>query len=231
MKNNLLMFVVSLLALALVPLSGQDCTIYDDYKEGTSTKMVHYDDKDKVTGITVTTVKERKSIPGGTSLLFHQKYDNNDDYTFETEFGVKCVNGDVTVDMSKLIDPTMMTAYENMEIDVVADDLSIPKNASPGDVLNDGTVTVTVNTGTPIKVTMSVTLSNRKVEGRETVVTPAGSFDCLKITYDALSQVGFVKIRSAAAEYYNKKHGVIKTESFNKKGKSTGYSVIEEINN
>jgi len=225
------MFVVSLLAFTFMPGSGQDCTIYSDYKEGTSTKMVHYDNKDKQTGFTVTTVKEKKSIPGGTSLLFQQVYDNDDDYTFETEFEVKCVDGDVKVDMSKLIDPTMMTAYEDMEIDVVADDLSIPKNASPGDVLNDGTVTATVNTGTPIKVTIAVTLSNRKVESKETVVTPAGSFDCLKISYDLLSQVGFVKVRSGAVEYYNRKHGVIKSESFNKRGKSTGYSVIEEINN
>ena len=231
MKNYLSMLVVSVLAFTFLPASGQDCTIYSDYKEGTSTKMVHYDNKDKPTGFTVTTVKEKKSIPGGTSLLFHQKYDNNEDYTFETEFEVKCVDGDVKVDMSKLIDPTMMTAYEDMEIDVVADELSIPKNASPGDVLNDGSVTVTVDTGTPIKISITVTLSNRKVESKETVVTPAGSFECLKITYDMLSQVGFVKVRSSAAEYYNKKHGVIKSESFNKKGKSTGYSVIEEINN
>jgi len=231
MKNYLSAFVVVVMVFSFAPASGQDCTIYSDYDEGTSTKMVHYDEKDKQTGFTVTTVKERKSIPGGTSLLFEQVYDNNDDYTFESEFEVQCVNGEVKVDMSKLVDPTMMTAYEDMEIDVVADDLSIPKNASPGDVLNDGAVIVTVDTGTPIKVSITVTLSNRKVESRETVVTPAGSFECLKITYDMLSQVGFVKVRSSSAEYYHKKHGVIKTESFNKRGKSTGYSVIEEINN
>ncbi len=230
MKKYLSVFVVSVMAFTVLPAFGQDCTIYSDYKEGTSTKMVHYDNKDKPTGFTVTTVKERKSIPGGTSLLFHQNYDNNDDYTFETEFEVKCVDGDVKVDMSKMIDPTMMSAYEDMEIDVVADDMSIPKNASPGDVLNDGSVTVTVDTGTPIKVTVTVSLSNRKVESKETVVTPAGSFECLKITYDILSQVGFMKVRSSAAEYYNKNHGVIKSESYNKKGKITGYSVIEEIN-
>ena len=137
---------------------------------------------------------------------------------------MKCVDGDVKVDMSKMIDPNMMSAYEDMEIDVVADDMSIPKNASPGDELNDGSVTVTVDTGTPIKVTVTVTLSNRKVESKETVVTPAGTFDCLKITYDILSQVGFMKVRSSAAEYYNKNHGVIKSESFNKRGKSIGYS-------
>jgi hypothetical protein len=231
MKKIFSMFVVSLLAFTFAPVSGQDCTIYSDYKEGSSTKMVHYDDKDKPTGYTITTVKEKKNIPGGTSLSFRQVYDNNDDYTFESEFEVECVDGEVKVDMSKFVDPSMMAAYEDMEIDVVADDLSIPKNASPGDALNDGAVTVTVDTGTPIKVTMTVFLSNRKVESRETVVTPAGSFECLKITYDVLSQVGFVKIRSGAAEYYNKKHGVIKSESFNKRGKITGYSVVEEINN
>ncbi len=231
MKNYLLLIIVSLQVFSFLSASGQDCTIYGDYKEGTSTKMVHYDNKDKPAGFTVTTVKERRSIPGGTSLLFHQVYDNNDDYTFESEFEVSCVNGDVKVDMSKLVDPSMLTAYEDMEIDVVADDLSIPKNASPGDALNDGAVTVTVDTGTPIKVSITVTLSNRKVDSKETVVTPAGSFECLKITYDMLSQVGFVKVRSSAAEYYNKKHGVIKSESFNKKGKSTGYSVVEEISN
>ena len=231
MKKYLSVFVVSVMAFTFSPASGQDCTIYSDYEEGTSTKMVHYDKKDKSTGFTVTTVKEKKSIPGGTSLLFHQNYDNNEDYTFETEFEVKCVDGDVKVDMSKMIDPTMMSAYEDMEIDVVADDMSIPKNASPGDKLNDGSVTVTVDTGTPINVTVTVSLSNRKVASKETVDTPAGSFECLKITYDILSQVGFMKVRSSAAEYYNKKHGVIKSESFNKRGKSTGYSVIEEINN
>jgi len=230
MKKYLSVLVVSVLAFTFSSVYGQGCTIYSDYDEGTSTKMVHYDKKDKPTGFTVTTVEEKKSIPGGTSMLFHQKYDDNEEYTFETEFEVKCVDGDVKVDMSKMIDPTMMSAYEDMEIDVVADDMSIPKNASPGDELNDGSVTVTVDTGTPINVTVTVSLSNRKVESKETVVTPAGSFDCLKITYDILSQVGFMKVRSSAAEYYNKKHGVIKSESFNKRGKSTGYSVIEEIN-
>jgi hypothetical protein len=231
MKKQCSLFVIALFLLSFLPVIGQDCEIYSDYKEGTSTKMVHYDKKDKTTGYTLTTVKDKKTIPGGVSLLFQQKYDNNEEYTFESEFEVKCIDGDVKVDMSKILDPTTMTAYEGMEFDIVADDMSIPKNAAPGDVLNDGSIKVTVDTGTPIKVSITVTLSNRVVESKEKVVTPAGTFDCLKITYDMLTQVGFVKMKSGAAEYYNKKHGVIKSESYNKSGKITGYSVIEEINN
>lgn len=231
MRKRLIFLLLPAIFLVTPTLTAQDCEIYHDYNEGTSVKMVHYDKKDKITGTTVSTVKEKKQIPGGVSLLFHQKYDNTEDYTFETEFGVRCENGNVLVDMEKMLDPTTMTAYEDMEFDVKADDLTIPKNASPGDRLNDGSVTVIVNSGSPVKITISVSLTDRKVESREKVETPAGTFDCLKITYDMLTEVGFVKIRSAAVEYYNRAHGVIKTESFNKKGKLTGYSVVEEINN
>ncbi len=210
---------------------GQDCEIYNEYKEGTSTKMVNYDDKDKPTGYTISTVVEKTSIPGGLSLLFHQVYSDYKEYNFESDFRISCENGEVKVDMAKFLDPNSMTAYEGMEFDIVADDISIPKNAVAGDVLNDGTVTVTVNTGTPVKVTLAVTVSNRVVAGKETVTTPAGSFDCIKITYDVLSQIGFIKIKSGAAEYYNKKNGIIRSESYNKKGKLMSYSVLEEINN
>lgn len=228
MKKQYSVLLASLFFLS-APLMSQKCEIYDDYKVGTSVKMVHYDEKDKPTGFTITTVKDKQSLANGVEVLFHQKYDNNDEYTFESEFSVKCDGGNVTVDMGKMVDPNTMTAYENMEYEVVADDLSIPSNAAPGDKLNDGTVTVTVNTGTPVKVTISATVSERMVVSKEKVETPAGSFDCLKISYDVLSQIGFIKIKTAVVEYYSKKHGVIKSESYNKKRKLTGYTVVEEL--
>lgn len=231
MKKLKLLLLIPAILLAASGLRAQDCKIYHDYREGTSVKMVHYDEKDRITGTTVSTVKEKKQIPGGVSLLFHQKYDNTEDYTFETEFDVQCENGNVFVDMEKMLDPTTMTAYEDMEFDVTADDLTIPYDAAPGERLNNGSVTVAINTGSPVSITVSVLLSDRRVESRETVETPAGTFDCLKITYDMLTEIGFLKIRSAAAEYYNREHGVIRSESFNKRGKLTGYSVVEAINN
>lgn len=231
MRNPLLFVLLPAIFMSSSMLHAQDCKIYHDYTEGTSVKMVHYDQKDKITGYTVSTVKEKKQIPGGVSLLFHQEYDNTEDYTFETEFDVRCENGNVYVDMEKFLDPTTMAAYEDMEFEVTADDLSIPQGASPGDKLNDGSVSVTVNTGSPVKITVTVSLTDRMVESRETVETPAGSFDCLKITYDLLTEVGFLKVRSAAAEYYDPENGVVRSESFNKRGKLTGYSVVEEISN
>lgn len=225
------LFIVTCAVLIVSGTYAQDCTIYSAYEEGNSYKMVHYDKKDKPTGFTVSTVKQRNTIPGGVAMIFNQQYDNYDEYTFESEFEVRCVNGDVIVDMRKFIDPNSMAAYQDMEIEVQADDFTLPKNAGPGDKLDDGSVTVTVDTGTPVRVTLTVTMSNRQVVSKENVETPAGSFDCLKISYDILTQVGFMKIQASAVEYFNEEHGVIRSESFNKKGKLTGYSVVEEIIN
>lgn len=230
--KSLVKFIVALIFLSTAGTGfGQDCKIFDDYKEGSSVKMVHYDKKDKATGFTISTVKEKKKIPGGLSVVFHQKYSDYDEYAYEGEFDMRCENGDVYVDMAKFLDPNTLAAYENMEIEVVADDISIPSNAKAGDVLNDGAVTVTVNTGSPVKISITVTLSNRRIESFEKVETPAGSFECMKIAYDMLTQIGFVKIQASAIEYYTKDHGVIKTESYSKKGKLTAYSVVEEIIN
>jgi hypothetical protein len=231
MKHFTTLSLVLLFTASPLLMNAQDCDIYQEFREGTTTKMVHYDQKDKITGITTTTIKEKNNLPNGVSVRVHQLFDDTEEYTFESEFTMECRDGVTTVDMEKFIDPNSLSAYENMEIEVEADNIPLPSNAKPGDALEGGLVTVRINTGTPVKVTMTVEITNRKVESREKVETPAGTFDCLKITYDMLSKIGFVKIQGSTAEYYNSKVGVVRSESFNKKGKLTGYTVLEEINN
>ena len=88
---------------------------------------------------------------------------------------------------------------------------------------------MTINTGAPVSVNMTVTTQNRKVEAEEKITTPAGTFDCLKITYDMVSKIGFVKVQGSSVEWYSPGTGTIRSESYNKRGKLTGYSVLEEI--
>ncbi len=229
MKNYAFFFLFIGILLPWNYVAAQDCDIYKDFSEGTTTRMVHYDKKDKVTGYTITTVTEKKKLSNGVSMLFHQVYDDTEEYKFESDMRIECRGGEVIYSMENFIDPTTLSAYEGMEFEISADDLSIPSNAKPGDELNDGAVSITINTGSPVKVTVTSTISNRKVVSKESVETPAGKFDCLKISYDVLTQIAFVKMRSSTVEFYNEKSGVVKTESFNKKGKLTGYSLLEEI--
>ena len=134
-------------------------------------------------------------------------------------------------DASSLLDPASMSAYESMDVKVTGDNLELPLNSGPGTELADGGVTATISSGGVKILTLSVNLTNRKIQARETVETPAGSFECIKYTYDARTEMGFVKMDISGIEWYNRKHGTIRSESYDKKGKLSGYTVLESISN
>jgi len=64
----------------------------------------------------------------------------------------------------------------------------------------------------------------------ENIETPAGTYNCLKITYNIRSQYGFLSDNRSVVDWHNKELGTVRSESFNKKGKLIGYSVLQEIN-
>ena len=60
--------------------------------------------------------------------------------------------------------------------------------------------------------------------------TAAGTFDCHKVTYDFDVKFGFVKAKGSGVEWYDKDKVLVKSESYNKKGKLTGYTELTKIN-
>ena len=78
-------------------------------------------------------------------------------------------------------------------------------------------------------MTLTVDLTNRQIVAHETIETPAGSFKCIKYSYDAFSKMGFIKMNSSGIEWYSAALGTIRSESYDKKGKLTGYTVLESI--
>jgi hypothetical protein len=74
----------------------------------------------------------------------------------------------------------------------------------------------------PINMKMSVNTTNRQVEGRETVTTPAGTYDCVVISWDHESKMG-IKVSGSAKQWLAEGVGMVKQENYNKKGKLAGY--------
>lgn len=211
-------------------LKGQNCDDFFPQKEGTVFHYVNYDKKDKVTGSSEMSFKEKKREDDWTSLVFMSKYsDKKGEPIFENEVNVECKNGILYFSSSKFLDPAAMTAYESMEVEVDANHMELPLNGKAGTELQDGSVTAVVsNSGMKI-ITISVKVFNRKIESRETIDTPAGSFECIKNSYDAVSEIGFVKMNISAIEWYCPDVGTIRSESYNKNGKLTSYTVLESV--
>lgn len=75
---------------------------------------------------------------------------------------------------------------------------------------------------------MSFMVTNRKVIGKESVTTPAGTFECYKISYDIATKM-MINMKTKATEWYARGTGLIKSETYSTDGKLMGSNVLTSI--
>ncbi len=79
----------------------------------------------------------------------------------------------------------------------------------------------------PIKMTASV--SNGTVIGFETLTTEAGTFNCLKVSYQAKYKIMFISESTYMTEWYAENVGLVKSEERTKRGKVMATSTLVRI--
>jgi len=229
MKIKLICLVMAILFFGQkINLKAQNCEAYFPMKVGSSWEMKNYDEKDKLTGTTKS--KVTKSDGDATSIvatIFYEMFDNKNALSATGDYVAKCSNGAFTVNMKNMLNSKTLEAYKDMEVTIAGDDIEMPVNPTVGQTLKDATLTLTV-TGMAM-MNMTIKLYNRKVAAIETVTTPAGTFEkCVKITYNAKTHMMF-DIETSGAEWYAKGIGMVKSESFDAKGKKMGYSLLVSV--
>ena len=137
---------------------------------------------------------------------------------------IKCTNGIIMMDLKMFIPSTQQEQMGTTTSGGGEAYLEYPANIKVGDVLKDGQFSMDYKTSTGMNGHMSVEITNRKVEGKESVTTPAGTWDCFKITYH--SKIGIkilvnIPMNSDVTEWYAPGFGVVKTESNNGKTEIT----------
>ncbi len=208
---------------------AQDCLSLYKHKKGTKIEMTDYDKKGKVTGKSVETVLSRSKEKISLQI---ESYDiDADTVNFTSEYDMFCKNGNIYVSMKSYMDSKQMAAYQGMDIAIDASDIEMPSHPKSGQKLNDGNIKIVITNQGVKMMTLTIDITNRKVEKRENITTPAGTFDCYKLTYDISSKIGFIKVNGSAAEWYSEGVGKVKSENYNKKGKLMSYSELTSIKN
>ena len=165
MKSSRFLLFLSAFLFGGAVMNGQDCSEFFPQAEGTVLKYVNYDKKDKVTGSSEMSFKDKSSNAEGMSVVFASTYmDKNGEEVFENEVQVECRAGTLYFDAGKFLDPQSMSAYESMDIEITADNLELPLNGSAGTELKDGKVTAVISSNGVKIVTVSVEVFNRKIE-------------------------------------------------------------------
>lgn len=228
MKHLLLLVLSSFLTVSLL---AQDCEGYFPVKGGTFIETKNYDAKGKLTGTSQQTILSVDQIPGGLSLkVKSESLDSKDKLQYSQELGMRCENGVFYMDMKNFLDPNTMSGFKDMEVSVDGIDLEYPSVLQIGQALKDGDIQMKFMSGGMSIMTMSVRMFNRKVEALESITTPAGTFECYKLTYD-MEIRSMIKMTVKATQWVARNVGAVKTESFDKNGKMVGYSLLTAFRN
>lgn len=219
------LFLSSLFLIAGKISLAQECTYYFPHKQGTEITMKSYNDKDKLTS---TGVSKIVSVEGNTIKVESEVFDQKDKSMGKSTLSMSCQNGEFVVDMSNYLKGMNMDAYKDMEVKVETEDMHMPKSLKPGDVLDDGQITIKISNQGFQMMSMMVKVYNRKVEATEKITTPAGTFECAKITYDIDSK-SIVSVSAKGVEWVTKDIGTVRSESYSSKGKLTGYTLLTSI--
>jgi len=225
-----------LLILSIVLLSINDqllaqCNPYFLLKQGASWEMTSYNAKDKVQGKSrheVVAFSETSS--GFESTVKMTAFDKNDKESFTSELDISCTDQVMEFDMRQFMASESMKSFESMKMDITGDNLEYPSSLSVGDELKPGKLNMQISGASSMPMAMNFTIEivDRKVEARENITTPAGTFDCYKISSTVKTKT-VMKVEAKSVEWVSEGRGVVKTMSYNKNGKMMGYSLLTKL--
>jgi hypothetical protein len=207
-------------------VTAQDCAFYYPKQEGATLEITNYNRKDKVTGKTIQKITSLdQSGNSMTATVELASYDKKDNLLFESEMDVKCEDNVFQISMENYMNNESMQAFKDADVTVESDNLRYPADMKVGQELNDGTIKISVGSGGMAVMNMTTTIDNRKVEAKENITTPAGTFECYKITYDMTTKM-MISSTFKSVEWISMDAGVVKSESYNSKDKLMGYSLL-----
>jgi len=224
--------VLVLLAIVSASFTGftQDCSAFYPFEEGISFQITNYSKKGKVVAVTDHAVNSIITSEGtATATINSIVKDNKGEIITDGEYQIICTGNEVSIDVKSLMSPNMFDQFEGMTTEITGINVVIPSNLSVGQTLPDASMKMDIDMG-GIAMSMSVLMTDRTVEGMETITTPAGSFECYVITYTSDIKMGMNRT-GKAKQWLAKGVGMVKQEDYNKKGKLQNTSLLTAFSN
>ncbi|MDX5438124.1 MAG: hypothetical protein LPK03_13060 [Pontibacter sp.] len=236
MKRNVLFLLLYCLWLATPAYAQTSCADFQLLRENASYEMLTYDGKDRQTGRVVYNVQDVKRTGGKAEADVHSEvYDQKGRLASEGDFTIGCNDGTIWMDMRSLMSPDIMGAYKDMEMTMTGDKMLYPNKLTVGQTLQDGTMTMEMKdrANGQNMMTMVMKVMDRKVEGKESIQVPAGSYNSYKIRQNTEVENRAMGMKMPGArietvEYYVPEIGTVRSETY-RNGKLQSYTVLSKI--
>jgi hypothetical protein len=211
---------------AVAGLIAQDCPMYYPAKENTTMEYKQYDKKGALSGSSIQKITGIKKSSNSTEAdISSEHFDAKGKSLGVVKLTAKCEAGVFYIDMSNYMNQQSTDSYKDMEMTMEGGNLEMPWNLKAGDMLKDGNMKMSFASGGMTVMNMTISITNRKVEAVENVTTPAGTFECYKISYDIATKM-MINVKMKGTEWYAKNVGLVKSESYNNDGKLMGSTLL-----
>lgn len=223
------LFLLTVIFFGIVSLKAQET--FFPTKEGTILIYKSFDKKDKVTSMLKYTIKNVKISGSNMDVTYLcESIDPKDKLIFKEEIIIHQKGDKLYLDMSNFINKAAFQQEGEIpaNIEVTGNNMEIPLNPTPGDILPDANVAMALKMGF-VNMKISADLTNRKVEAIEDITVTGGTFKCYKFSSDINSSAMGIKFKGKSAEWYAKGIGTVKSESYDKEGKLQSRTELIEV--
>ena len=180
--------------------------------------MTISNNKGKESGKLIYTVSDSKKNGISLTATVNSEFVNTDGKTItKATNNVKCENGIMQMDMKVFIPAAQLEQMKSGTANANNVYLEYPASMNVGDQLKDGQFNMDYKSASGLNCSIEVSITERKVEGKENITTPAGTWECFKISaknkiHSKIEGIGF-PITMNVTEWFAPGFGVVKTES------------------
>jgi hypothetical protein len=163
---------------------AQDCKTFLFMSTNAQIEMTIYDKKGKAAGVQSWNVTDVKNDGNGYSSTINTLFKDEKGKEISKGTGLyKCSGGMLQADMQMVMPPQPQLQTSDVKLSNAY--IEYPYTMTVGESLKDAQMEMdlTLNSGMKSKVNFKET--NRKVNAKESVTTPAGTWDAYQISYDA----------------------------------------------
>jgi len=197
----------------------QQCSNYFFLQSNKTIEMTISNKKGKEAGKLVYVISNvATSGTTTTGTVNSEFFDKNGKSVSKASNSIQCDNGNLMMDMKMFIPSAQMEQMGDVSAAGTASYLEYPSALKDGDALKDASLSMDFKSASGIGGHISMDMTNRKVQGKESVTTSAGTWDCYKITYHSkmIFKIGIgIPMNADVTEWYAPGFGVVKTESNN----------------
>jgi predicted small secreted protein len=223
------LFLITIIILCGMVLKAQET--FFPTKEGTVLIYKTFDKKDKLTNTVKYTIKHVKISGSNIDITYEfESIDSKDKLVFKEDITIHQKGDKLYFDMSNFINKAVFQQNGEIpaEVEIKGNNMEIPLNPQPGDILPDANVEMALKMGF-MNMKISADLTNRKVEAMEEITVKGGTFKCYKLSGDINSSAMGIKVKGKSTEWYAKGVGIVKSESYDKNGALQSHTELVEM--